>query len=350
MDAQEFRESPFDDSSVRYSDDAQTETTHFPECGPASELASPEGFQWIHDVILELVERLSWWDHVGCWYANKLAEDGETVDVVECVDWGDAFDTVNRIEAIAKGLQGELLTAMPSDELMREVCERLQSVISMLSKELHWVRRAPRPPLVGNMVWTPDQIIVDVKRAMKMAYEGSKPGLHEVAFKVAVRPAVERARLITPKLPTTTSQSAEVVPTDAGSISVAAKPADDVKQPPFALPPKFYLSGWREILDALGLDNDKTNQSRVRKAHKTVPGPIIMPTKGGQPTPVVKHDLLDWWNGLDDRYRELAAKRDSLHADRSATLENQFDLGRGEHTETVVTEIAGRVKRRRGSA
>lgn len=126
-----------------------------------------------------------------------------------------------------------------------------------------------------------------------------------------------------------------------------AKTPDGEQHPTDA--PKVYLSGWLEILDALNLKNDKTNQGRVRKAHKTVPGPIIMPTQGGQPTPVVKADLLLWWNGLEERYREIATERDSRLVDRSATVRDQFDRGRGEHEETVVPEIAGHVKRRRGS-
>ena len=109
--------------------------------------------------------------------------------MVECADWRDALNAANRIEAVVKGLQGELLTAMPSVELMGDVCERLQPVISMLRKGLQWVRSAPLPPLVGNLVWTPDQILADVKRAMKMAYEESHPGLREVAYRVAVRAA-----------------------------------------------------------------------------------------------------------------------------------------------------------------
>lgn len=113
--------------------------------------------------------------------------------------------------------------------------------------------------------------------------------------------------------------------------------------------PKVYLSGWREILDALGKDNNKIERRRVRDAHEKFPGPIIMPTQGGQPK-VVKADLLVWWNELEDRYREDATARDSLLVDRSATVENQFDLGRDEHQETVVDGIAGHIKRRRGSA
>ena len=130
------------------------------------------------------------------------------------------------------------------------------------------------------------------------------------------------------------------------SPSVAAKPQNGEQQPPNV--PKDYLSSWREILDALGKANNTTEQRRVRDAHAKFPGPIIMPTHGGQPK-VVKGDLLVWWNGLEDRYREEATERDSVRADRSATVENQFDLGRGDHEETVVPEIAGRVKRRRGS-
>ena len=113
--------------------------------------------------------------------------------------------------------------------------------------------------------------------------------------------------------------------------------------------PKVYLSSWREILDALNKDNNSNEQRRVREAHARFPGPIIMPAQGGQPK-VVKADLLVWWNGLEECYRDEVAERDSLLTDRSATVENQFDLGCGDHTETVVPEIDGRVKRRRGSA
>ena len=98
----------------------------------------------------------------------------------------------------------------------------------------------------------------------------------------------------------------------------------------------------------LSTETDKVPIAKVRAAHKTIPGPIVMPKQGGQPK-VVKAELLNWWEKLGDRYRELAAARDSVLADRSTTLENQYALGRGEHTETVITEIAGRVKRRRGS-
>lgn len=133
---------------------------------------------------------------------------------------------------------------------------------------------------------------------------------------------------------------------DDHALAPAKTPADE--QHPSDVP-KVYLLSWREILNVLNLKNDKTSQGRVRNAHKSFPGPIIMPNPGGQPK-VLKADLLIWWNGLEDRFREDATKRDSLLVDRSATVENQFDRGRGEHTETVVPEIGGRVKGRRGSA
>lgn len=112
--------------------------------------------------------------------------------------------------------------------------------------------------------------------------------------------------------------------------------------------PKVYLNSWSQITDALSTETDKVEIAKVRAAHVNFQGPIVMPTQGGQPK-VVKAELLAWWNGLEDLYRKEAAERGSHLVDRSATVENQFDRGRGEHEETIVPEIAGRVKRRRGS-
>jgi len=139
------------------------------------------------------------------------------------------------------------------------------------------------------------------------------------------------------------------MPLDAGSISVAAKSPRDEQQQQFPPPPKVYLSSWREILAVLSTETDKVQIAKVRTAHKNFRGPIIMPKQGGQPK-VVKAELLNWWEKLGDRYREAATESESLLADRSATVENQFCLGRGDHEEAVVPEIAGRVKRRRALA
>ena len=130
----------------------------------------------------------------------------------------------------------------------------------------------------------------------------------------------------------------------SASAVIFAKPPDGEPVPL----PKVYLSSWRDILDALSTETDKVAKTAVRAAHEKFSGPIVMPRQGGQPR-VVKADLLVWWNSLEDRYREELEERDSQLADHSATVQNQFDRGRGGHEETVVPAIAGRVKRRRGS-
>lgn len=113
--------------------------------------------------------------------------------------------------------------------------------------------------------------------------------------------------------------------------------------------PKEYLRSWAEILDALDLKNNRTNKDRVRNTNKNFEGPIILPAQGGQPK-VAKAGLLSWWNGLEKRFRDEAGERSAGLSDHSATVFNQYEQGRGEHSETVVPDISGHVKHRRGGS
>ncbi len=97
MEAPRFRESPFEDCRDRYSDGALTEVDHAPEIRPACELSSAQGFQWIHDVILDLVERLSWWEGVG-YYFDVVDRNGDEPEELEGYSAVQALETAQCIE------------------------------------------------------------------------------------------------------------------------------------------------------------------------------------------------------------------------------------------------------------
>ena len=138
-------------------------------------------------MILDLVERLSRWEGVG-YYFDVVDHNGDEPEELEGYSAVQALETVQCIEVVTKRLRDELL-AMPPDGLMREVCERLQSVISVLGMELRSLRMRALPPAVGNLVADDETVLRDVKRAMRIAHDGCKPGLLDVAFKVGVRAA-----------------------------------------------------------------------------------------------------------------------------------------------------------------
>jgi hypothetical protein len=104
--------------------------------------------------------------------------------------------------------------------------------------------------------------------------------------------------------------------------------------------PKKYLLSWREILGALELKNNTESKNRVRRMNVQHPGPIPVSGQGKQPR-VEKGKLLEWWNGLEDRFEESSAKQ----ADEAATVEGRYSHGRDG---VVVPGIAGAVKKGRG--
>jgi len=103
--------------------------------------------------------------------------------------------------------------------------------------------------------------------------------------------------------------------------------------------PVEYLMNWREILDELKQKNDDEKRDRIRRLNNMHGGPIIFPGRGTQPT-VDKAKLVAWWNGLEDRLRELEQQQ----TDRQATVADQVNYGKDG---TVVPDIAGGVKKRR---
>ena len=105
--------------------------------------------------------------------------------------------------------------------------------------------------------------------------------------------------------------------TATASQPVAVKPVDD--EAPLA--PKVYLSGWLDILEAVGLKNNNTDKNKVLSLNKRYQGPIPKVGRGGKPR-VEKGKLLDWWNGLEEKFQASdAARKDKASAAASALVQ-----------------------------
>ncbi len=102
---------------------------------------------------------------------------------------------------------------------------------------------------------------------------------------------------------------------------------------------KRYLFSWLEILGVLHLKNTRRNRAVVRRANERYDGPIRFRGKGCQPM-ADEAELIDWYDHLDDRKRELDERR----GNREATVEASYPYGRGA---TVLPEIKGHIKKRR---
>jgi hypothetical protein len=116
------------------------------------------------------------------------------------------------------------------------------------------------------------------------------------------------------------------------------------KQEAASLPPagpKMYLNGWREILGALELSNDKEKREWVRNLNDSekTSGPILSPGRGVPPK-VEKSKLLAWWNSLEKIW-EASNQRMN---DRQATVTGSHEYGR---RGDVIPDIAGSTKKRR---
>jgi hypothetical protein len=119
---------------------------------------------------------------------------------------------------------------------------------------------------------------------------------------------------------------------EAGPTTTTTAPSPPTK-------PAAYLWSWQEILDCLGLKNNKQKRDLVRKLNDSWEGPIILPKQGGQPV-VIKEELRQWWNDLKRHIEEKNQK----DVDTRATVEAQHGYGKDG---VVVPEIGGHVKKRR---
>jgi hypothetical protein len=115
--------------------------------------------------------------------------------------------------------------------------------------------------------------------------------------------------------------------------------------PPTSRTPHSHLTRWREILDALGMKNTRSNQDKVRSLTKKCSGPIKLPKQGGQPE-VVLDALLDWWNKLETQFQESTREDEEREDSTRATVQDRHNYSK--HGE-VVPNIAGHTKKRRST-
>ncbi len=87
------------------------------------------------------------------------------------------------------------------------------------------------------------------------------------------------------------------------------------------------------------LPNTQENRQRLTSLNKTFNGPLVLPKRGGQPK-ADRAKLLEWWNSLEERFRESQQRQ----IDTQATLKARHNYGRDE---TVLPDISGHIKKRR---
>jgi hypothetical protein len=122
-------------------------------------------------------------------------------------------------------------------------------------------------------------------------------------------------------------------------VSISSEPKQSPNLSKEEIEPKDYLFGWDSILSALGRKDSTEERGRVDRLNDTHNGPIIAPRQGGKVT-AERAALIQWWNSLEDRLREIQQRK----LDSDATVASKFQYGRkGE----VVPEISGEVKRGR---
>jgi hypothetical protein len=86
--------------------------------------------------------------------------------------------------------------------------------------------------------------------------------------------------------------------------------------------PKQYLTNWREILVALGYNDNTEDREKVRYQNEHNDGPIRFPKQGAQPK-VNKAKLIAWWNELEAQW-EVGFNR---ARDSKPTVSDQHDYG-----------------------
>src|SRR5262249_12329721 len=117
-----------------------------------------------------------------------------------------------------------------------------------------------------------------------------------------------------------------------------SSPGDANPPSPLGLPNQYRLN-WRDILEALNLNNNDVNRRLVRDLNEKYDGPIILPRKGGQPR-ANKAKLHKWWNHLEIKFMTEKGVNST-----KTTVESQHRYGRDE---IVVPDISGHVRKRKG--
>ena len=109
-----------------------------------------------------------------------------------------------------------------------------------------------------------------------------------------------------------------------------------------ATTPKTSLSGWAEIVVAVGKRNNRRSRQQIKSLHDRHKSPIVFGKQGQQPL-VFKEELLEWFDKMHRRTEEL----DNSRLSRSLETSNQYQHGVATgKQEIVVPGINGRVKRR----
>lgn len=126
------------------------------------------------------------------------------------------------------------------------------------------------------------------------------------------------------------------VTTPPADPSSEAKPGEDGNASLPSIVPRAvqYLIGWPEILDRIGQPDEA--KDRIAQFNRDYSGPII--TRQGAAPKVDAAELVVWWNGLKDRWREESALTDVVSPELAT-----YQHGR---TETVVPEIGGHETKR----
>jgi hypothetical protein len=126
------------------------------------------------------------------------------------------------------------------------------------------------------------------------------------------------------------------------ALTIVASAAETAPDQPVLPIPVQWLTNWREILVALGMKDNKEDQDKVKKLNKAYSGPIVIPKQGAQPK-VDKLKLLEWWNGLEQKFWDEKQRQ----KDTKATAAAQHPYGQGG---IVAPDVSGGVKKRRDSA
>lgn len=102
--------------------------------------------------------------------------------------------------------------------------------------------------------------------------------------------------------------------------------------------PIEYLSGWSEIIDALGVKPDDGITRKLVRLSESFQGPLHRFGKGSKPQFVVKAQLITWWNSLKDSHERKSEQREQKQIDRDAMESNILDYG---NNGNYMPDIAG---------
>ncbi len=152
---------------------------------------------------------------------------------------------------------------------------------------------------------------------------------------------IRAAGALLPVAPTNGAKSVDGEKSPSAPVVTGTSTLDARNDDEALVTPKQYLSGWPAMLGAVGLKNNKMDKHRLLSLSELYDGPIPKVGRGKTPR-VEKGKLVNWWNGLDEKFQ---ASHAALN-DKAATVEELYQHGRDE---TVVPGISGHVQKRRST-